>query len=195
MSADNTNKGRSWQAWLLAAIFFGPLAAAWFLYFDSGWRPGSTTNHGELVSPAVPLPDVTLPTPGGDRTDAGLFRDIWSLVYVDRGECGEACRTALYNSRQTRLALGRRMDRVQRVYLYTGEAPDPAFIAGEHPDLVVASLSGPEAETLAAALPNDEERFWLVDPLGNLMMGYAPDAEPKGMLEDLKKLLRVSRIG
>ncbi|MEJ2515777.1 MAG: cytochrome oxidase assembly protein [Gammaproteobacteria bacterium] len=195
MSAEHAKRGRSWQAWLLAAMFFGPLAVAWFLYFDSGWRPGSTTNHGQLVSPAVPLPAVSLPTPAGGRTDAGLLRDTWSLVYVDQGRCGPPCRDALHDSRQTRLALGRRMDRLQRVYLYTGQAPDPAFIADEHPDLVVAALSGPDAEALAAALPNSSEGFWLVDPLGNLMMGYAPDAEPKGMLEDLKKLLRISRIG
>jgi hypothetical protein len=36
---------------------------------------------------------------------------------------------------------------------------------------------------------------YLVDPLGNLMMSYALDARPKGMLEDLKKLLRLSHVG
>jgi hypothetical protein len=36
---------------------------------------------------------------------------------------------------------------------------------------------------------------YLIDPLGNLMMSYAADARPKGMLEDLKKLLRLSHVG
>ena len=39
------------------------------------------------------------------------------------------------------------------------------------------------------------ERVFLVDPLGYLMMYYAPGAEPKGMLKDLKKLLKYSRFG
>jgi hypothetical protein len=38
-------------------------------------------------------------------------------------------------------------------------------------------------------------RIYLVDPLGNLMLSYAPDANPKGMLDDLKRLLRLSHVG
>jgi hypothetical protein len=34
-----------------------------------------------------------------------------------------------------------------------------------------------------------------VDPLGNLMMSYSPQAPRKGLLEDLKKLLKLSHIG
>ena len=37
--------------------------------------------------------------------------------------------------------------------------------------------------------------MYLIDPLGNLMMFYAADAKPKGMLEDMKRLLRLSSIG
>ena len=41
-----------------------------------------------------------------------------------------------------------------------------------------------------------EGQFTLVDPLGNLMMRFpVENDDPKGMLEDIKKLLRLSRIG
>lgn len=40
-----------------------------------------------------------------------------------------------------------------------------------------------------------EPAIWVVDPLGNLVMRYSVDAELKELLEDLKKLLKVSRIG
>ena len=40
-----------------------------------------------------------------------------------------------------------------------------------------------------------ERRLYLVDPLGNLMMSYPADAEPGGIIKDLKRLLRYSRIG
>lgn len=192
---DTPRKGRNWQAWLLAAMFFGPLLVAWILYFDTDWRPGETTNHGQLVVPAVPLPEVSLPAPDGTRLDTDFLHGHWSLLYVGRGACEATCRQALHDSRQSRLALGRLMDRVQRVYLYAGPAPAADFIAREHPDMVVAGVSGPEGATLLEALPSAEEGFWLVDPLGNAMMRYAPDADPEGMLKDMKKLLRVSRIG
>jgi hypothetical protein len=38
-------------------------------------------------------------------------------------------------------------------------------------------------------------RIYIVDPLGNLMMSYAPGADAKGMLEDLKRLLKLSHVG
>jgi cytochrome oxidase Cu insertion factor (SCO1/SenC/PrrC family) len=195
MNENKPRKRNAWQAWFLAAFFLGPLAVAWVLYFDSDWRPGGMTNHGELVQPAVPLPPAALPTPEGDRLDPDFLHGHWTLIYVSVGPCEEACRRALLDSRQSRLALGRLMDRLQRVYLYTADAPDPTFLAREHPDLLAASLAGSEGALVLNALPSREEGFWLVDPLGNAMMRYPPDAEPKGMLKDIKKLLRVSRIG
>jgi hypothetical protein len=43
--------------------------------------------------------------------------------------------------------------------------------------------------------PETADRLYLIDPLGNLMMSYAPDAKPKGLLEDLKRLLGLSQVG
>lgn len=189
------SKRSNLQAWGLFLLFFGPLAVAIYLYFDTDWRPGETGNHGELIVPAVPLPEAELPIAGGGRTDADFLRHHWSLVYLGREGCGEACRDALYNGRQMRLALGRLMDRVERVYLYVGEPPEAGFIAAEHPDMLVVDAAGPEAAALLAALTGRPEGYWLVDPLGNAMMRYPVDQAPRGMLEDIKRLLRLSRIG
>jgi hypothetical protein len=38
-------------------------------------------------------------------------------------------------------------------------------------------------------------RVYLVDPFGNLVMSYAADAPARGLLEDLKRLLKLSQIG
>ncbi len=43
--------------------------------------------------------------------------------------------------------------------------------------------------------PQRAQRTYIVDPLGNLMMSYAPGSASKGMLEDMKKLLKLSHIG
>jgi hypothetical protein len=55
-------------------------------------------------------------------------------------------------------------------------------------------------EALLALLPVrgdaiNSHRVYLVDPLGNAMMFYEPSAKSKGMLEDMKRLLRLSSIG
>jgi hypothetical protein len=38
-------------------------------------------------------------------------------------------------------------------------------------------------------------RVYLVDPIGNLVLSYAPDADPSGMRKDLARLLRLSQVG
>lgn len=195
MEQKSNSRRSNMQAWGLFLLFFGPLAVAVYLYYDTDWRPGDTSNHGELIVPAVPLPEIELPMPGGNRTEADFLRHHWSLVYIGREGCGEHCREALYNGRQMRLALGRLMDRVQRVYLYVGDPPEAGFITGEHPDLLVADATGPEAVPLLEALTGQAEGYWLIDPLGNAMMRYPADQAPRGMLEDIKRLLRLSRIG
>ena len=43
--------------------------------------------------------------------------------------------------------------------------------------------------------PLKAHRLYIVDPLGNLMMSYELDANPRDIYKDLKKLLRASRIG
>lgn len=195
MAQKGNSKRSNLQAWGLFLLFFGPLAVAVYLYYDTDWRPGGTSNHGELIVPAVPLPEVALPMLGGGLTKPDFLRHHWSLVYLGRQGCGEGCRDALYNGRQMRLALGRLMDRVERVYLYVGKPPDAGFIAAEHPDLLVADAAGPAAAALLEALSGQPEGYWLVDPLGNAMMRYPAAQPPRGMLEDIKRLLRLSRIG
>jgi hypothetical protein len=90
------------------------------------------------------------------------------------------------------------MPRVQRVYIAEGPEAAPE-LPDSQADLMVASASTHDLTDLLAALPEDLPRdgseILLVDPLGNLMMRFPLDIEPKGMLEDIKKLLRLSRIG
>jgi hypothetical protein len=38
-------------------------------------------------------------------------------------------------------------------------------------------------------------RVYLIDPIGNLVLSYAPDADPTGMRKDLARLLRLSQVG
>jgi hypothetical protein len=189
----------------LGVLFFAPLAASFYLYYgQAGWRPGRHVNHGDLVDPARPLPDVALPlaAPGAPRsTRPDFLKNKWTLLYVGAGACGERCRADLYNTRQVRFALNRDMDRVQRVFLAEGECCDQHFLESEHPDLLTVRATA-EAAPLLATLPavggvnpSGADRIYVVDPLGNLMMSYGPDANPKGMLEDLKRLLGLSHVG
>ena len=188
----------------LAAVFLLPLIIAFLTYYGTDWRPVATVNHGALITPVRPLPAVALPRidPEAHRGAAAgqapqPLHGQWSLVYVGAGGCEAACRNALVLMRQTRLALNNDMTRVARVFLVSAECCAAEFLAREHPGLTVLDATGPEGAPLLAAFPQPQrpDTLYVVDPLGNLMMSYDAREDPRGLLEDLKKLLRLSHIG
>ena len=187
----------------LAALFFVPLAVAfWMYYAPGGWRPSGDASRGDLIDPARPLPELAVATMDGPPTGAAFLRGRWTMLYVGDGLCDDRCRKALYLTRQTRIALNKDMDRVQRVFLVTDRCCDRAFLAQEHPDLVVARVDDAASAPLLEPFPSYDGvsvaaagRIYLVDPLGNLLMSYAPAAPEKALLTDVKKLLRLSHIG
>jgi cytochrome oxidase Cu insertion factor (SCO1/SenC/PrrC family) len=191
------------QLVLLAALFFVPLAIAFWLYYGAtGWRPAGDASKGDLIDPARPLATLALATADGTQTAPDFLRGKWSMVYVGDGLCDDRCRAALYLTRQSRIALNKDMDRVQRVFLVTGRCCDRGFIAQEHPDLIVARVDDDASAALLEPFPTyggvplaDAGRIYIVDPLGNLLMSYAPTAPDKALLTDMKKLLRLSHIG
>jgi len=201
-SPDAVRRGRR-QLLALAALFFVPLAVAFWMYYGpTGWRPAGDASKGDLIDPARPLPEIALPTMDGGTTAPAFLRGKWTMLYVGDGLCDERCRKALYLTRQSRIALNKDMDRVQRVFLVTDRCCDRAFLAAEHPDLVVARVEDAASAALLGPFPvyggvplAAAGRIYLVDPLGNLLMSYAPDAPDKALLTDVKKLLRLSHIG
>jgi hypothetical protein len=190
---------------LLALLFLAPVFVAWVMHHsgNGGWRPQGTTNYGTLVQPARPLL-LPVDLKAGDKPLNLFLQGRWTLLYLGDGDCAATCKNNLYRLRQIRIAQNENMKRVQTLYLLLGDSiPEPvhALVASEYPDLTVVPVSAAQAAEIAPFFRVDDvdmyrsERVYYVDPMGNLMMYYAPDAEPGGMLKDLGKLLKASRIG
>ena len=226
---------------LIILLFAGPLAAALLSYYGNpcwglNFSHVKQTNYAPLINPAVSLQAFTNPAFTASATSATsskmakpvTLQDLtqkWSIIHVLREPCDRQCQRALYNSRQTRLAVGKDIKRIKR-YIIINNAisengvgenaisengisenaaaevkPNPPYvdqIHANHPDalLLKASPTGLEHQ-LKAVLGDkiDNNTAVLVDPNGNMMMMIPVDMPPRHWLKDLKKLLRLSHIG
>jgi hypothetical protein len=183
----------------LAALFFVPLAIAFALYYAGGWRPAGQTNHGELITPPIPLESVAFTLPDGTTSArVDLMRDKWTLVYVGNGTCvAEECQHALWVMRQTRQLLAQDMDRVARLFIAKQDCCNMALFDKEHAGMEVVQVDDPTARDAVQRFPDQDQlrMLYVVDPLGNLMMRFDTREDPKGLLRDLEKLLKLSHIG
>lgn len=126
------------------------------------------------------------------------------MLLVYPGNCTDSCQHSLYNLRQLRLATGSDMNRIERAILtYNNQTNHTLSQLLALPfqgtkeirvnRLKFESIIKKEIPASATAiLPGT---IYLVDPHGNIMMFYAPPADPKGMFKDLQRLLKVSQIG
>ncbi len=162
---------------LLALVCVAPVAASYIAFYF--WKPGGGTNYGELLTPTPWNP------PGIAPSEEVLLRGRWVMVFAAPASCDKGCRDKLWIMRQVRTAQGKEMDRIERVWLVTdGGKPNAALLA-EHPGLRVVN---------AHAVEPGAGRIEIIDPLGNQMMRYPAEPEPKRMIKDFERILKYSRI-
>lgn len=174
------------QLLLLALVFFGPLIVAYVMYFGGSDRQAET-NYGVLLDPPVSL-DAKL------HFDADI-RSRWTLLLLVNGNrCDESCEKTLIDMRQIRLATGREIDRIERMVLIDGALPEPLLSA--HPGLRTLNRQSNIGAAVSSALTSLEtDRLYVIDPIGNVILKYSLQPDRKLMLKDIRKLLKLSRIG
>lgn len=184
----------------LFMVFFGPIFLAMYLYSNLDiWRPAETMNHGELILPTAPLKYLDLlDNESGKPVTLVTIKDRWMLVYLGKGRCDAECQESLVKVRQLRILLGRDLERVGYLFLaLDAKAKEAANkLRKEHPRMMRAHvIQGNEDRQSSAFGDRAAGHFFLIDPLGNLVLRYSKDFEAKGMLRDIRRLLKVSKIG
>ncbi len=178
--------------WLIVALCVAPVVASYVAYYLT--PPAGHTNYGELLN-APPLPDAQLRLVDGAPFAMSALRGKWVLLTADSAQCGEACRRKLFTMRQLRLTQGKEMTRLERAWLITDEAVVAEKIASDFAGTWLVRAGGSELlKRLPAERPLDDY-IYVIDPLGNIVLRYARDAEPGRMIKDLTRLLKTSRIG
>lgn len=192
--------------WIMI-ISLAPVVFALLAYYvpSLGLRPAGTDNYGTLVQPQRPMPDSTalpLTTLDGSPYELSSLKGKWLLITADDAACPESCVRKLFILRNSHASQGKEVERLSRIWFVTddGDISDTILDAyqGTHmlradPEQLARFLApdaqGPEIDT---ALKNP---MWIIDPLGNLMLAFPPDADPLEVRDDIRKLLRASRIG
>ena len=179
------------------AVFLAPLLAAFIWYYGFGGASAarSMVNHAELLPPTAvaPFANVDGDSPNQVHTQSQLARK-WHIVQIVAEPCDESCQRALYNTRQMRLALGRRAARVQRIIIAADRALINALQPAHRDALFLLESDNGLGKQLRAKMKNPLDAV-VIDPNGNIIMRAAFELSPALLLKDFKKLLRLSRIG
>jgi hypothetical protein len=177
---------------LLIAVFVVPVVAAYLAYF--GWRPAGHKNYGDLIA-VTPLQQTQGSLLDGQAFGLEQLQGKWLMVHVGPAACDASCERQLYLMRQIRIAQGKEQSRIERVWVLTdGGVPDAALLQA-HAGLQVWRPQSPAFVAQFPAPQSPSRHVYMVDPLGNLMLRFPADPDHKGMMKDLKLLLKASQIG
>jgi hypothetical protein len=184
------------QMILILVVFAAPIAGA-FLY-----KPKAFNNYGDIYSPVRPVENLQMQ--GADGTvQLDSFRRQWVFFVTADTQCSLACEDNILKMRQLRFMQNNNMSRIRTVFMHTNLAPLTASdLAAKYSPIEAYSVERTAFETWTKILLLQDapaeaqlDRFYIIDPAGNLMMSYPASADPNIIKKDIKRLLKASQIG
>lgn len=167
----------------LLAVVIGPILVAWLMVKLQIGIPQSQTNHSSLVDPALSVSDWQVPVePVG-------YGAPWRLLVTAPAGCDEACLTLVHE------ALGQFARQGQS---HGQSVLHPISLERDYPRLQQLPLDRRAYESSLEAHAPDWRigpQLWLVDPLGRVVLHRDPANPGKHLLDDLRRLLKLSKIG
>ncbi|QFI36587.1 hypothetical protein FR932_01440 [Moritella marina ATCC 15381] len=162
---------------IMLGLFIAPILVAKIVLVNN-WYQGAKTNAGELITPPLSL---------------SLAPQAWLLLYNPTDNCSAICQESIWQIQQVHTLLASEGDRVQR---YLTALPSLQSERIDTQALTKLQLSATNQQQLSS------DTLYLVDPLGNIFMRYQFTADKTaamkvsaGLLKDLKRLLKISKIG
>ncbi len=186
------NKGRL-KLIAVMAVFVLPIIFAFVLQpLKEDLVDGDSLSHGKLVTPQVELKDLA---------SLSKLRGKWTLLAFAGKHCDASCLDNMYRIQQIRLTQGEGSKRVARMLISEGKLPVKDL---ENLNPYIGTqfirLDAKQYEKLVTLMQKNIENeitdnIYLIDPLGYYMMTFDNGLVPKGIIRDLKHLLRNSRVG
>ena len=172
------------QLILLFGIAALSLIGAYVLFVTA--REGgvwATTNQGRFIQPSMTVDEVALTDGQGRRFATNA---LWWVWVVEPGACRQQCQRALKQIRQLHVLLNKDAVRIRRAFLTSADRlPASEQLLEQFPQLV----------RLTGSVNRLSRGVYIVDPIGNLVLWYPLDEAGSPVLDDMKRLLKVSQIG
>ena len=174
---------------LLAITFVIPVILA-KLALEGDWFNRAATNKGTLLDPVLDF-----------STLYSQREPIWYISFITSQPCDERCNLALFSLNQISVALRRDSARVHTAVLV--ESPEQLSTIETHEyseGLDVMSVAEVELDSVFNEQAVDG--LYIVDALGNIILRYPLHTDKdeailksRDILSDMRKLLKLSRIG
>jgi len=175
---------------IIAAMFLLPLLLAWLMYTGAiDYKPGSTRNYGQLVTPPLPI--------SWDEIEGGeAFREHWVILHAVPDPCTDECVSQITNLRQIHRASGRQQSRILIALLLEEPiaADFSAMLKETYPEFQLVTDPSSDLQNSMQQVSASNGAVYLVDPLGNIMMAYPGGDDPNHLKQDLKRLLTWSKL-
>lgn len=195
MTTKPQKKRQNWILGLFFIIIVGPMLFAWVLVKKNDLVHFKLNHHGDLLAT---LPNIkSLP-----EIDYQPHQGKWLMLIVGPQTCQQTHGTWLYDLQQLKKAMGKDASRVSQAFVTLSNADSQLCgqLLSEYPDLTPMSM--PEDSFLrelgdySHAIKRElQGELFIVDPQGNIMMHYDATVPTRDILSDMKRLLRVSKIG
>lgn len=167
-SAGHRRRARRMLSWLLC-LSAAPIAVSTFLYYVAPPKGGAS--YGELI--ARPLPVTVAP-------------GQWALAVWSPAPCDAGCGLRLDDARRLQSAQGEAASRLDVVWLYP-----PGRQAGAGAVHAVALPA--EALTGLASGLRPQDDLYLIDPHGNLVLRYPAGFDPRRVLQEIGRVMKINR--
>ncbi len=180
-------KGRLVLLVIMAVFALPALVAKTVL--SNHWYQSGVTNKGVLIEPRITLSSLGLELPEQKKR--------WRVGYVVPSQCEELCQQHIHMLMQSHTALGKEQARVEPVLIVDSNSDIQSIeqLADNSKNVEIMTVN----QAFLTAIENSE--IVIVDPLGQLVMRYPKSdsselvVQSKSVLADLRKLLKLSRVG
>ena len=154
-----------WLIWIIGVV---PMFIAFAMYYTDSLTPSNRVNQGELITQQT-LSQWQLTFNNSHWQQSPQ----WQVLHTQPDSCsGAQCEK------------------------WNNALPSVIKLLGKDSNRVVLYQVGNLDSMLQTSKLKDlGEAVWIADPNGNLVLRYSPELTPEQLLKDLKKLLKVSKIG